>query len=152
MTLADLRASPRSELLSGAGSYPQAINAARPGRLEAGEGAGSRPVFSTFFWALIAARNLEHWSKFNAFRATTSVQQLSSVYLNPSELSLIFCHLVHWTQAIRTSFVFLLKQSRRLRIPSPPLQQDCVPRTSRTPWGAWGSPAMHQPARTARAS
>lgn len=125
----------------------RAINTARRDRFEAAERAGSKPVWFLvlfFFLASIAARNLEHWGKFSAFRATTSIRELFSVYLNLAELSLIFCHLVYLTQTIRSGWVFLAKPPE-----SPPLQQDgnsvvyvhtvhggqLVPRASRAPRG-----------------
>lgn len=97
-------------------------------------------LFSPLLWALIAACNLKHWSKFSAFRATTSVHELFSVYLNPPALSLIFCHLVHLTQMIRIGFVFLLKQSWHPRISSAPAGRELSCVCLHSAWGAAHTP------------
>lgn len=119
----------------------QAINTARRDRFEAGEKGGSRPVcFPLLFWALTAAHDSDHWSQFSVFRATTSPHELVSVYLNPPELPLIFCHLVHLAQAVRIGFVFLLKWSWHPRFSFPPagweLSHVCV----HSVWGAAPTP------------
>lgn len=83
-------------------------------RLQRGQGA-DLCFPPSLFLSLIAAHNLEHWSIFRAFRATTSVHELFLLYLNPPELSLIFCHLAYLIQTIRTGFVFSAKAKLMLQ-------------------------------------
>lgn len=125
MTLADLHASPRSELQYNLGSYsnklctsPLMLTDGMVFQLERDR--EQTYLFSPLsFWTTTIAHNSEHQSKFSMFRAKTTLKELFSVYLNPAEHSLVSYDLLCSTQTIgvtdKQSLCFSAKAKLKLQ-------------------------------------